>query len=113
MKSFVLNSLIIAAATLGIASAASAENFTSVRADDGTVYMIDLDDRTEYTTKAGWRHVQFWLTTRGERRTHRSTASCVPYQVESEFYNLRWLPNGGGYAAGTVSGEIARAACGN
>jgi hypothetical protein len=111
MKSFILNSLFIATSILGIATTASAENYTTVRTDDGTIYMIDLDDRSEYTSNTGWRHVEFWLTTKGDTRTHRSTASCRPYQVESSFYNLHWLPNGGGYAEGTLAGEIARAAC--
>lgn len=92
---------------------ASAESFRTVKADDGTVYQIDMDARTEYMTDAGWRHVQFWLSTRGDANKHRSTASCQPYQIQSKFYGFDWLPNGGGYASGTVGGEIARAACGD
>jgi hypothetical protein len=113
MKSFILNSLVITATILGIANTAAAKNYTAVNADDGTVYLIDLDDRSEYVSKTGWRHVKFWLTTRGDSKTHRSTAACEPYQVESPFYNLRWRPNGGGYPEGTLAGEIARAACNN
>jgi hypothetical protein len=113
MKSVILNSLLVAASVLGIASTASAESFRTVKADDGTLYQIDMDGRTEYTTDAGWRHVQFWLSTKGDPNKHRSTVSCQPYQIKSEFYNFDWLPNGGGYPAGSVGGEIARAACGN
>ena len=111
MKSSILNYLSIACVVLGTAGAASAESFRTVNADDGTVYQIDLDTRSEYTTDSGWRHVQFWLSTKGDRNKHRSTASCQPYQVQSEFYNFNWLPDGGGYPAGSVGGEIARVAC--
>jgi hypothetical protein len=111
MKSSILNCVSIACVVFGIAGTANAESFRTVSADDGTVYQIDLDTRTEYTTDAGWRHVQFWLSTKGDPNKHRSTASCQPYQVQSEFYNFNWLPDGGGYPAGSVGGEIARVAC--
>jgi hypothetical protein len=111
MKSLILNSLLITASIFGFASTASAESLVSVTSDSGTVYLIDLDNRTEYTTDAGWRHVRFWLTTKGEGKKYWSVASCQPYQIKSEHYNFDWLPDGGGYPEGTVGGEISRAAC--
>jgi hypothetical protein len=112
-KSSLFDSLIIATAVLGIPSIAAAENIATVRADSGIVYQVDLDDRTETTTDAGWRHVSFWLSTTADTKKYRAIASCNPYQVKSDAYDLDWLPNGGGYPAGTVAGEIARVACGN
>ena len=71
MKSSILNYLSIACIVLGTAGTASAESFRTVNADDGTVYQIDLDTRSEYTTDSGWRHVQFWLSTAGDPNKHR------------------------------------------
>jgi hypothetical protein len=114
LKSLILNSLLIASSILGIANAASAERLkTVIDETSGTVYEVDLDGRTEYTSDVGWRHVEFWLSTRGDTKKHHSIASCAPYQVKSEYYNFDWLPNGGGYPKGSVGGEIARLACDN
>jgi hypothetical protein len=112
-KSYLFGSLSIAAAVLGIPSIAAAESIATVNADSGIVYQVDLDDRTETTTDAGWRHVSFWLSTTADAKKYRAIASCNPYQVKSDAYDLDWLPNGGGYPPGTVAGEIARLACGN
>jgi hypothetical protein len=111
-KSYLFGSLSIATVVLGIPSIAAAENIYTVRADNGIVYQVDLDDRLEDFTDAGWRHVYFWLSTTADSKKYRAIASCNPYQVKSDVYDLDWLPNGGGYSAGTVAGEIARLACG-
>jgi hypothetical protein len=111
-KSYLFGSLSIATAVLGLPNIAAAENIYAVRADNGVVYQVDLDDRLEDTTDAGWRHVYFWLSTTGDAKKYRAIASCNPYQVKSDAYDMDWLPNGGGYPPGTVAGEIARLACG-
>ncbi|WP_310487992.1 hypothetical protein [Chamaesiphon sp. VAR_69_metabat_338] len=109
-KSYLFGSLSIATVVLGLPSIAAAESIATVRADNGVVYQIDLDDRLE-TTEDGWRFVSFWLSTTADSKKYRSIASCNPYQVKSDAYELDWLPNGGGYPRGTLAGEIARLAC--
>jgi hypothetical protein len=114
LTTLILNSVFITSSIVGIASTASAEYLKSVISEaDGTVYQIDLESRSEYTTDAGWKHVEFWLSTKGDVNKYRSTASCSPYQIKSDRYNFDWLPSGGGYPEGSVGGEIARIACGN
>lgn len=110
-KSRLFDTVIIAAAVLGIPSIAASETIAIVRADNGIVYQVDLDDRLETTTDEGWRLVAFWLSTTVDAKKYRAIASCNPYQVKSDVYDLDWLPNGGGYPRGTVAGEIARLAC--
>ncbi len=110
-KSDLFGSLSIATAVLGLPNIAAAENIYAVRADNGIVYQVDLDDRLESTTDSGWRHVSFWLSTTADAKKYRAIASCNPYQVKSDAYDMDWLPNGGGYPVGTVAGEIARLAC--
>jgi hypothetical protein len=96
----------------GSTSAASAENLQSVTdSKTNIVYQVDLDDRTEYTTGAGWRHVEFLLSTNGDTYKHRAIAACSPYQIKSEYYNLDWLPTDGGYPPGSVGEGIAKLAC--
>lgn len=110
-KSYLFGALSIATAILAIPSIAAAESIATVRADNGIVYQVDLDDRLEDFTDSGWRHVSFWLSTTADAQKYRAIASCNPYQVKSDAYDLDWLPNGGGYPRGTVAGEIARLAC--
>lgn len=113
LKSFMFSSLSIASLVLGVASTASAEYLVPVYADNGTVYQIDLDNRKADTTSTGWRHVSFWLSTRGETNKYRAIASCAPYDLQAPHYNIYWRPNGGGYPTGTVAGDISRVACGD
>ncbi len=111
MKYVLLNCLLVASSILGIAGTASAEKLVPVSTKDGTVYQVDLDNRREYKTNSGWRHVEFWLTTQGDPKKHPATASCSPYDLKADYYNIDWLPSGGGYPEGTVIGTIARIAC--
>jgi hypothetical protein len=112
MKYIILNSLLVASSILGIADTASAERLvTAITTTSGRVYQVDLDDRSEYYTKSGWRHVKFWLSTKGDIKKHRAIASCAPYDIKSDYYDFDWRPNGGGYAKGTVAGDVARVAC--
>lgn len=110
-KSYLFGALSIATVVLGIPSIAAAENIYTVHADNGTIYQVDLDDRLE-ATESGLRLVAFWLSTTADAKKYRAVASCNPYQVKSDEYDLDWLPNGGSYRPGTVAGEIARLACG-
>ncbi len=112
MKSVVLNCLFVMTSVLGIAGQASAERLvTAAISTDGIVYQVDLDNRSEYKTKAGWRHVNFWLSTKGDIKKHSAIAACSPYDVQAEYYNFDWHPNNSGYPEGTVAGDIARVAC--
>lgn len=84
MKYLIINSLLVASSILGIAGTASAERLvTAVTDTNGTAYQVDLDNRSEYQTDSGWRHVDFWLSTVGDVKKHPATASCAPYQVQS------------------------------
>jgi hypothetical protein len=116
-KSLLLSSLLIVPSILGNANKASAENLATVNGDDGTVYQIDLDSRKESVSPTGWRHVQFYLSTESDENKHKAIASCEPYQLKSEYYNLDWLDDraDGSHedaAEDTVVGAIARVACG-
>ncbi len=116
-KSLFLSFLLIVSSILGIVSKASAENFITVNGEDGTVYQIDLDDRVEGKSPTGWRHVEFYLSTEGDDKKHQAIASCSPYQLKSEYYNLDWLDDRADgsqedAAEDTVAGAIARVACG-
>ncbi|MBE9213034.1 hypothetical protein IQ247_10170 [Plectonema cf. radiosum LEGE 06105] len=114
MKYVILNSFIVASSILGIAHTVSAESLVNAVTDpNGTVYQVDLDNRSEYYTDSGWRHVKFWLSTKGDVKKHSAIASCSPYDIKSEYYEFDWRPNGGGYPEGTVAGNIARVACNN
>jgi hypothetical protein len=109
-KSYLFGALSIATAVLTIPTIAAAESIATVRADNGIVYQIDLDDRLE-TTEDGWRFVSFWLSTTADAKKYRAIASCNPYQVKSDAYDLDWRTDGRSYVRGTVAGEIARLAC--
>ena len=116
-KSLLFSSLLIVSSILSVASKVVAENFATVNGDDGTVYQIDLDDRVEGKSSTGWRHVQFYLSTEGDDKKHKAIASCEPYQLKSEYYNLDWLDDRADgsqedAAEDTVAGAIARVACG-
>jgi hypothetical protein len=117
-KSLLLSSVLIASSILGIANKAAAENFATVNGADGTVYQIDLDSREESVSSTGWRHVKFYLSTESDDNKHKAIASCEPYQLKSEYYNLDWLENRADGSAedaaeDTVAGAIARVACGS
>ncbi|BAY64691.1 hypothetical protein NIES22_47910 [Calothrix brevissima NIES-22] len=112
MKYILINFCLIISSILGIAGQASAERLVTAAVDsDGRVYQVDLDERSEYETDSGWRHVTFWLSTKGDIKKHSAIASCSPYDVKSEYYDFEWLSSGGGYPEGTVAGDIARVAC--
>jgi len=112
MKPFVISSLFIASSIFGLVSTASAESLVvATVSNSGEVYEVDLDNRIFYNTDAGWRHVKFWLSTKGDPEKYPAVASCAPYQIYAPHYGWDWLPSGGGYPEGTVGGEIARVAC--
>lgn len=112
IKHTVIGSLLVTSSILGIVGTAKAEDLVTAAVDSqGTVYQVDLDDRSEYVTDSGWRHVRFWLSTKGDPKKHPAIAACNPYDVEAPYYGWDWLPNGGGYAEGTIAGNIARVAC--
>jgi hypothetical protein len=113
LKHIAISSLFVASSIMTVVHKAHAENLVTGAVDEsnGVVYQVDLDDRSEYETGSGWRHVRFWLATKGDPKKHRSVASCAPYDVKSEYYGWNWRPNGGGYPEGTIAGNIARVAC--
>lgn len=112
IKHILISSLCIASSVLGIANTASAENLvTAIVDNNGVAYQVDLDERSEYYTESGWRHVRFWLSTKEDPEKHLAVASCAPYDVQSEFYEWDWDPTYRGYPEGTVAGNIARVAC--
>lgn len=114
MKKFiVISSLLVTSSILGIVRTASAENLVTAAIDrsSGLVYQVDLDGRSEYHTKSGWRHVEFWLSTKGDPKKHSAIAACEPYDLKSTYYGWDWLSGGGGYPQGTIAGNIARVAC--
>ncbi|MEH2144716.1 hypothetical protein [Nostoc sp.] len=115
IKHAVISSLFVTSSILGIARTVSAENLVIAAVDNtrGLVYQVDLDSRSEYQTDSGWRHIKFWLSTRGDPKKHSAIASCAPYDIQSPYYEWNWLPSGGGYPAGTVVGDIARVVCNN
>jgi hypothetical protein len=110
-KSFALKSLLIATSILGIASTASAENLTTVDTGEGIVFQIDLDERRFVKSVTGLKHVEFWLSIEGDEKKHRAMASCNPYDLQVEDYNIEWRSDNEGYPEGTVAGNIARVAC--
>jgi hypothetical protein len=62
MKYILLNCLFVVSSILGIAGTASAERLVTAAVDEnGRVYQVDLDERSESETDSGWRHVTFWL----------------------------------------------------
>jgi hypothetical protein len=114
LKSFLLNSLFITSSIMGTAGIASAENLVPLTAEDGTVYQIDLDDRVEVESPSSSRNIKFWLSTEGDDIKHEAIASCEPYQLKSEFYDLDWLDDSEqSYSEDSVPGAIARLACGD
>lgn len=113
LKYVVVSSLLAMSSILATTSNAYAERMVTAAVDEssGFIYRVDLDERSEYETDAGWRHVRFWLNTKGDPYKHSAIASCTPYDVKSEYYGWDWRPKGGGYSAGTLAGDIARVAC--
>lgn len=87
-KHIVISSLLVTSSILGIVPQASAENLVTAAIDGSTglVYQVDLDNRTEYQTKSGWRHVRFWLSTKGDPKKHQAIAACAPYDLKSTYY---------------------------
>lgn len=112
-KHIVISSLLVASSILGVARTASAENLVTAAVDTsrGLVYQVDLDNRSESQTDTGWRHVKFWISTKGDPKKHPAIAACAPYDLKAPYYGWDWLPNGGGYPTGTIAGNIARVAC--
>lgn len=115
IKHIVISSLLVASSILAVARTASAENIVTAAVDTsrGLVYQVDLDNRSEYKTPSGWRHVEFWISTKGDPKKHSAIAACEPYDLKVPYYGWDWLPNGGGYTAETIAGAIARVACNN
>jgi hypothetical protein len=114
LKSYLFGFLSISTAIFAIPSIAVAEKIATVHdRDSGVFFQVYLDDRIETTTTAaGRRQVSFWLGATADTKKSRAIASCNPYQVESDAYDMYLSPNGGGYPASTVIGKIARLACG-
>ncbi|MBR8837195.1 MAG: hypothetical protein DSM106950_25115 [Stigonema ocellatum SAG 48.90 = DSM 106950] len=111
MKQFITGTLLVLASIVGFTPISAAEQPVQVTTDGSDVYMIDLDNRTQYYTDAEWRHVSFRVSTIGDKYWHSAIAACSPYQVKAPFYQCPWIANGGGYPEGTIGGNIARAAC--
>ncbi|MEH2170594.1 MAG: hypothetical protein V7K41_28885 [Nostoc sp.] len=113
MRHVFLNSLFVLSSILGITFRASAEQLVTaaIDTDNEIIYQVDLDNRSEYQTDSGWRHVIFYLSTKGDARKHPSIAACSPYDIKSEYYGFNWESNGGGFPKGTIAGNIARVAC--
>ncbi|NJN10563.1 MAG: hypothetical protein HC836_30085 [Richelia sp. RM2_1_2] len=89
MKNVILNSLIVASSILGIAHTVSAESLVNAVIDpNGTVYQVDLDNRSEYYTDSGWRHVKFWLSTKGDVKKHSAIALVLPMILNQNITNL-------------------------
>lgn len=80
---------------------------------DGETYYVDLDSRYEYYSSFGWRSVFFNVKTLFDLEWHLAFADCGPYAptaVGVPVYG--WdLWSSSGLSAGTVEGQIARAAC--
>ncbi len=112
MRKIFLTCGVILATTFPSVNLAQAQDLVNAaRKDDGTVYQVDLDNREEYYSSEGLRHVRFWLSTRGDSRKYPAVASCRPYDVKSPYYGWNWLPDGVGLSSGTIGGRIARVAC--
>jgi hypothetical protein len=78
---------------------------------DGKAYKIEIDTRQTYTSKMGWRHVVFKISSDDDGYWHPAIAACNPYQIYVPDYNWGWPADNRNFSAYTVSGTLARAAC--
>jgi hypothetical protein len=113
MKRLVVGTVLAAASLMSVVHKATAVNWvTIVTAEEtGKTYQIDLDSRRTYVSKTGWRHVTFWIASSEEKYSHRAIAACNPFQILVPDYGWQWKADMSSYAAHTVGGKIARAAC--
>gem|GEM_PF-3205249 len=113
MRKILLTCGLILGSTFTFVNFAKAEYMIdAATSSNGITYQVDLDDRSEYYSAGGWRHVIFWVSTKGNPGKYPAIASCSPYQLQSDAYNWKWLRNSwDGYSAGSVGGNIARVAC--
>ena len=93
----------------GIIPAARADRYVDVSEDNYVVYQIDLDNRQQYYSSIGWRHIVFRISTKGNKSWYRATAACSPYDLSVPAFGWDWNPQG--YRFETIGGQIARAAC--
>lgn len=111
LKSFVACTLLTVSSAITFAHTASAETPLEVITDSsGNTWQIELDSRYTYINSNGVRQVDFKLSTTDDDYWHEATASCRPYDIKSNYYGWDWSDTRS-YAAGTVGGNIARAAC--
>jgi hypothetical protein len=98
---------------IGFVSKAEAENWKRVVISDfdGKAYKIEIDTRRAYTSKTGWRHVVFKISSDEDNYWHPAIAACDPYQINVPDYNWGWAVGSTSLSAYTVSGTLARAAC--
>ncbi|MBW4549549.1 MAG: hypothetical protein KME35_00245 [Aphanocapsa sp. GSE-SYN-MK-11-07L] len=111
MKRLIATTLLALASSLSFAPIASAETAAQVITDErGITWMIDLDSRYAYINDRGVRQVRFKLSTSGDSFWHPAIASCAPYDVASPYYGWNWSGTRS-FPAGSVGGNISRAAC--
>jgi hypothetical protein len=113
MKKLIFGTVLAAVSLMSVAPKATAVNWVNVVTgeDTGKTYQIDLDSRRSYISKTGWRHVAFWIASSEERHSHLAVAACKPFQIYVPDYGWQWEADMSSYAAHTVGGKIARAAC--
>jgi hypothetical protein len=98
---------------VGLVPKAEAETWKRVVISDfdGKAYKIEIDTRRAYTSKTGWRHVVFKISSEEDNYWHPAIAACDPYQVYVPDYNWGWAAGNTSLSAYTVLGTLARAAC--
>jgi hypothetical protein len=94
---------------VGLVPPTLAEQYVDVSIGNDVVYQIDLDNRQQYYSAVGWRHIIFRISTKGNRNWYRAVAACSPYDLNVPAFRWSWDPLG--YQSETVGGQIARAAC--
>jgi len=110
-KKLLIGGIILTNVFISVNPAQAEHLIDAITSIDGVTYQVDLDDCSEYYSAERWRHVIFWVTTKGDSSKYRAIASCSPYQLKVEAYGWDWFNSGGGYRVGTVGGNIARVAC--
>jgi len=110
-KKLLIGGIILTNVFISVNPAQAEHLIDAATSSNGITYQVDLDDRSEYHSAGGWRHVIFWVSTKGESFKYPAIASCSPYQLKSKSFGWDWLNSGGGYPVGTVGGDIARVAC--
>lgn len=111
LKGVAACTLLTISSAIAFAHTASAETPAEVMTDrSGNTWQIDLDSRYTYVNENGVRQVDFKLSTTDDEYWHTATASCNPYDIKSSYYDWDWSDTRS-YAAGTIGGNVARAAC--